>query len=218
MAGLSPQPRPGLDQYPAWHDELWLVACWHRWWYPCLMSEGGCRPPGAAVNKKWMERAGGGALSCCSSSLTLTSLVAAPLLPLGTHFIQSWIPLLPDAARFYVTQRHSCWSFQHRLLEQAHENIDFWNNKGIFMLIQWMLISPEKVVDWTNYNARQDIQLEVAQKCTVVLKISSCHHPLRAWLPYEWLKIHFDIDCQSGWFSVCKDRHGFIVHSGVLAL
>lgn len=130
----QPTMSPGLHRYPAWHYELRLVAHWHRWWYLCLMSEGGCQPPGAAVNKKWMEREGGGALSCCSSSLTLTSLVAALLLPLGSQFIQSWIPRLPDTARFYVTQRHSCWSFHHTLLRHAQENIDFWNNISIFML------------------------------------------------------------------------------------
>ncbi len=74
----------GLDRYPArYEEERCSVARWHRWWYLCLMSEGGCQPPGAAVNKKWMEREGGGARSCCWSSLTLTSLVAAPLLPPG---------------------------------------------------------------------------------------------------------------------------------------
>lgn len=185
------------------------------------MSEGGCQPPGAAVNKKWMEREGGGALSCCLSSLTLTSLAAALLLPLGKQFIQSWIPLLLDAARFYVIQHHSCWSF-NQTVETQKLKIDLWNNCIILSESIDLVSQSKRVRTVSNIGKTQICRLLVIKKCCLFLEHhrkqekTLYHHYLVGYsYPYSCTDYKFEY-CWYILMTFCL--HDLLVLSCVLAL
>lgn len=131
------------------------------------------------IKNEWRERRGG-ALSCCLSSLTLTSLVAALLLPLGNTV---YTILNPTAAQrcqvlcntvLQLSESHTIETRMKILISETTQVYSWEFSGGWCLLKRWrigLIRMQEKALNRQKYRAFSKTSHEKA-------RTSSSHHPL----------------------------------------